>query len=421
MNFPKTELISFRDEIKTISNTGYFTHSIYFHPAKFIPQIVKFCLNNYCSENDNILDPFAGSGTVGLEAALNGFNSYLLDINPIINYIYPIKIPKISQKIFISQYDELLKVIDHIFKKSKHSKIYFHNEGLKYWYPPEIYNVLSQIWGQYHSNKDKFTKLQEGLFLLALFKTSKYYSYAEHTMPKLFTSKRKKHFIHELMCTREFTNNINDSLKTHVMTELKKLYCPVKDLNGFKSLKNKVVYYAADSYSFPYGKLPVIDCIITSPPYLQAQEYIRTFKLELMWLGYIKSDIRSLTKLEIPYREPKDALHNTYIDELRKNITDKYLLKLFDSYFWFTLKTLERASERLKKTGKLCVLIGNPKISNIKVEIWKVIYDYFVNTLKFKYINVYQDKIKVRKLFMGRKNANPDGMKSEYLITLEKR
>lgn len=34
---------------------------------------------------------------------------------------------------------------------------------------------------------------------------------------------------------------------------------------------------------------------------------------------------------------------------------------------------------------------------------------------------VYEDRIQTRKLFGGRKNKNPDGMKSEFLLILRKR
>ncbi|MEK7112964.1 MAG: DNA methyltransferase, partial [Patescibacteria group bacterium] len=91
MEFPKPKIISFREEVAEISNTQYLTHSLYFHPAKFIPQIVKYCLDNYCKDKGIVLDPFAGSGTTALESSIKGHNSYMTDINPLLDYFYPIK------------------------------------------------------------------------------------------------------------------------------------------------------------------------------------------------------------------------------------------------------------------------------------------------------------------------------------------
>ena len=140
-----------------------------------------------------------------------------------------------------------------------------------------------------------------------------------------------------------------------------------------------------------------------------------------MWLGIPQDKIKEYMSKEIPFREAPSKIEGDYINKIREKIGRKDLLKLFDSYFWFTIKALENASKRLVKGGKLCVLIGNPKMKGIEVEIWKVIYEYFVNNLHFKFIDLFDDKIVYRKLFTGRNNQNPEGMKSEYLLVLEKK
>ena len=63
----KLALVSFRDLVPEITDTGYLTHAIVSYPAKFIPQIVRYAINIYTKEDDWIIDPFAGSGTVGVE------------------------------------------------------------------------------------------------------------------------------------------------------------------------------------------------------------------------------------------------------------------------------------------------------------------------------------------------------------------
>ena len=59
-------------------------------------------------------------------------------------------------------------------------------------------------------------------------------------------------------------------------------------------------------------------------------------------------------------------------------------------------------------------------MEGIEGEMWKVIYEYFIKNLNYKPIEVFEDRIVSRKLFKGRNNLNPEGMKSEYLIVLEK-
>ena len=63
-----------------------------------------------------------------------------------------------------------------------------------------------------------------------------------------------------------------------------------------------------------------MDILITSPPYLQAQEYIRHAKMDLFWLGYPQAVIRDLNKKEIPYRDV--AVSYTHLDVYKRQIYD---------------------------------------------------------------------------------------------------
>lgn len=416
IKFPKPQGISFRNEITEIPNSKYLTHSLYYHPAKFIPQIVRYCLDNFCDASGVVLDPFAGSGTTALEASIKGHNSYMLDINPLLNYFYPIKMPEFNSEEWNVYIQEARKFLE----KTLHEKIEKQldiNGELKYWYPKELYDYWVSVWSNYHNLKDKENKITQTIVILVLFRLSKMYSLAEHSLPKLFISKRKKEFIKKFLEKNNMFNEINKKASIF----LKEIDKSVSELLKDQTLKGKIKYFSGtDSYKFDFSTLPELNCIITSPPYLQAQEYIRTFKLEMRWSGISNEDIKRYSEMEIPFRNSEGIIHGAYIDEIRRKLNKKELINLFDSYFWFTAKTLEHSAERLNKGGKICILIGNPKMEGIEIEIWKVFYEYFVKNLKYRPIVVFEDKIVSRKMFKGRNNLNPEGMKAEYLIVLEK-
>lgn len=414
--FPEPKIISFRDEVSEIGSSQYLTHSLYYHPAKFIPQIVKYCLDKYCKEGGIVLDPFAGSGTTALESSIKGHDSFMTDINPLLGYFYPIKMPEFSLNDWLKIQDISNKFLKKIFsmKKEKVIKI---NGDLEYWYPKILYEYFNNLWNNYHSLKGFENDLVRKNVILVLFRLSKYYSYAEHSMPKLFISKKKRQFIDNLLQKE----TIFGEIEARAFDFLEDINKSVLSLLSREKLKGKIKYYSGvDSYSFNYAKLPKIDCIITSPPYLQAQEYMRTFKMEMRWSGIPNEKIKEYTAKEIPFRKTEGIIDGKYINSVKKGLVKKYLIDMFDSYFWFTIKTLEHAASNLNKGGKICILIGNPKMEGIEVEIWKVIYEYFVKNLKYKPLEVFEDRIVYRKLFKGRNNQNPNGMKSEYLIVLEK-
>lgn len=413
IKFPDPKPISFRNEIPEIENTGYLTHSVFFHPAKFIPQIVRYCLENYVPKGGKVLDPFAGSGTTALEASLLGIDSFLIDINPLISLFYEIKFAQFKKAEWQTAKKKSLEKLDIIFRDENNDCSRW--KDLEYWYPPQMFCFFSKIWNNFHLLPNDLTKI---ILAVSLFKTAKKYSFAEHNMPKLFTSKKKRKWLEETLAHNSFVEEI---IREETRHEIEKIDEQVSFLMDSFPNRGKVEYFAAtDSYSFDYKNLPKLDAIVTSPPYLQAQEYIRTFKMELLWLGYDAKQVRLWQMHEIPFRPNGNKIETSYLNSVRQKISDKKLLSLFDSYFWHTLKTLENSANQLKPSGKLCVFIGNPKMQGIEVEIWKAIYEYFVEKLNYKKIEVFDDRIVTRKLFGNRNNPNPEGMKSEFMVVLEK-
>jgi hypothetical protein len=184
---------------------------------------------------------------------------------------------------------------------------------------------------------------------------------------------------------------------------------------------NQVLFYGGvDSATFEIEQNLELDCLISSPPYLQAQEYIRTAKLDLYWLGYTEKEVQKISKLEIPYRQATRLIETETLNQVRLSLEKENLHKILDSYFCHTINALENATIKLKQAGKACIFVGNPKVDGVEVETWRILKEYFQEN-GFIFDTVFEDRIKTRQLFKSRKNKNPDGMKSEYLLILEKK
>ena len=402
----RIQLISFRELVPEIKDTGYLTHAIFYYPAKFIPHVVRYALKSFTKEGNWVVDPFAGSGTVGVEAYICKRNAFLLDLNPILNYMIPLKVHTEKEQL---REDNLSQMLDGLEKSKHHFTPAWSN--IAYWYPPEMLEVLRRYWGFIkNSERNTYTAIVES----SLLKMSKHFSYAEHRTPKLFRSKSKRKYVEELLQT-DWQEKLKGMIRSHSLETLRSM----NDFTTFTNHHNSRVEFkgGVDSSYYPFQQ--EFDALITSPPYLQAQEYMRTVKMELFWLGYNDEEIRGLSRLEIPYRKADRVIQTPTLDKIRAELTRNDLIKLLDSYFCHTINALENAMNQLRANTTACIFIGNPLIDGIKVEIWRILMEYFTNNGYF-FENLYEDRIKNRQLFGTRKNKNPDGMKSEFLLILRK-
>ncbi len=402
-------LVSFREIVSEITDTAYLTHSIYYYPAKFIPQVVRFCINTYTKERDWILDPFSGSATVGLESYLCKRNSVLMDLNPLLNEIVPIKV---YRGLEVPSREKLHQILTS-FNPASSPKFYPQWSNIRYWYPDEIFEALASYWGWI---KGLEPNVYVQVIQAALIKASKYFSLAEHKAPKLFRSKTKLKFVDDLM-KRDWRDALKSMIYDVSHKNLESVSALVRRTRGFNAT---VSYFGGvDSSTFLPPLERSVDCIITSPPYLQAQEYVRTFKLDLYWLGYTEEEVKSISALEIPYRKPTRLIETPTLQQVKSELLRQDLLQSIDSYFCHTISALENAAKQLKVGGTLCVFVGSPKADGVEVPIWKVLKEYF-SQIGFETLSIFEDRIQTRQLFRARKNKNPDGMKSEFLIVLKK-
>ena len=132
----KYRFVLFRDLMKL--RTNYATHDLYPYPAKFIPNVVRYFIEAYTKPGETLFDPFAGSGTVAIEAEITGRNYILWDLNPIIEILVKAETRKdeVSEKIF---------EIDFNYSKRFIPKW----KNLGYWHPKEFISQLAKLWAYY--------------------------------------------------------------------------------------------------------------------------------------------------------------------------------------------------------------------------------------------------------------------------------
>ncbi|MFX0098946.1 MAG: hypothetical protein ACFFCS_05150, partial [Candidatus Hodarchaeota archaeon] len=212
------------------------------------------------------------------------------------------------------------------------------------------------------------------------------------------------------------------------------------ELSSFKDNERFVLSLGGiDSiyYNFPSNFQNSVDIIVTSPPYVYAQEYIRSSKLELYWLGEINdSKASKLAKNEIGHRKFVDLDKiSKEIDHIKSyKLTKEKLLGLekekygkngkytpqIINYFYDMYSIIKNMRKPLKKDGIFAFFIGNPTVLGIQVECWKIFYEFFLD-LGYEILEYGYDPIVSRALLRGRNNASPNGMEYEWLIIAKNR
>ncbi|ALU11794.1 cytosine methylase [Ignicoccus islandicus DSM 13165] len=393
--------VSFRQLVKSVPSTTYATHGLYMHPAKFIPHVVRFALEKYSKEGDTVFDPFAGHGTVGIEAKILNRNAVLWDLNPMSRVLA-----------LASMYDGELRKSDFILKDDSGCEFVPSWSNIDYWYPEEFLNYLSKLWGFWHYNiyeryKDRNLEAKAFVLSIPLFKITRYFSWADEKIAKTYRSKYAKRKVESLLkgnwkavLWNMYWKNVNVVIRK--VSEFKR-YRPHKiDVVIKTSWKNNDKLAIFDSIVNKVDRH--IDLLITSPPYLQAQEYIRSFKLELAWLGYNDRDLRELSSREIPYNNPPETniRSNTYwsVREIIEGYNNKKLLKLYDAYFKSILGFFERNQDVV---DTMAIFVGPVKVRTLRVPIDEIIREH-MEAHGWRHVATYIDTIKSRRLFESRIN-----------------
>lgn len=393
----------FRHSVPEIPSTTYGTFALYKYPAKFIPQVIAYILKNFAKPGMSVFDPFAGYGTMGIVAKVYGYDYEMWDLNPLLDVIHTtaiLEIPRVD--------------IQKLLKEVKASETGFLPKwsNLSYWFPEEFIPLLSKTWGFVHSLRD----VRKYLLIIPLINVTRFFSWGDEKVHKLYKSKYSREKIEKLLAG-DWKGKFYDMLEKEIIKIMKKIW-------EYNELKPKKVNYKIQSGVDTLEKdlEEEVNILITSPPYLQAQEYIRSTKLELFWLGYDEACIKELSKKELPYREvPNISIYSEKFYHYREKIQETHLRVLYDRYFCGILGVLTHLGEKVR--NYMCIFVGPAKVRTLPIPIDEIITEH-LSHFGWEHKVTFIDRIVGR--VMPETGINPaSGMedsriKTEHLVILER-
>jgi DNA modification methylase len=395
------EHVSFRKLMDTIPSTTYASHGMFYYPARFIPQVVRWAIDNYTATGDWILDPFAGSGTVCVESLIANRNSMSLDLNPLIEHLVA---AKTCRGIVWDALEETARNV--VSSKTRYLPKW---SRIEYWHPERFFVALSRMWAGYYKSPDPLT-------LIALLRTTKRFSYGDDTVPKLFKSKSK---IIEVKAMSH--GDVESRIHQYFLDALRRTYRASKEFEQYYRGGIAKVQGGVDLLKYDFDEDRKFRLLVTSPPYGIAHEYIRSSKLELAWLGLTDKEITALTTSEIPYNHnpPDIEIESKSFRESFSKVKP-HVARHCEIYFKSVLHVLGKAMSQIEPGGRAAIFIGNATFSGVEFSFHQIFREH-LGRHGFEFERLLADEIKSRRLFKGRLNPSPNGITSEYLLVLRNR
>jgi len=404
---------------KIIPRIDYLTHGIHPYTAKLIPQIPHYFIKKYTSKDQLILDPFCGSGTVLLEARLLSRNAVGIDINPLAVLISEVKTTPLD-------IGELSSVIYRVKKEvencEKTMDIKFPN--IDYWFCEKARKELSKIRFILENLKDKVEERIYKYLLLCFSSIIRKSSYADPRIPKTCKSKR---------IIEKIESGWSPEPIKYFITALNKNFERINLLSTYlKENNNYVKVFHGDarktSAILRQNGISKVDCIITSPPYINAQDYFRSYKLEIWWLGLATpEEVRRLSKQaigtenissgksELPPKSQNQLLDAIIYKIWKNNRKKAYIVH---SYFENMNQVFSEFSKVMEKGGIFCLITGNNNICRVQIPTYKILIQ-IAEYNGFKLVEIGRDRIRNRSLPPERKH-NGGVIKEEWITVFQR-
>jgi len=273
--------------------------SVHPFPARMAPSIAMHVMSNMRGPL-RVLDPMMGSGTVLALARSNGHKAIGFDIDPLAVMISKTWTQSCNRTEVMALAEVTFEVAQTLVGEIRDADAYpAHADEetrkfIDYWFDSDARQELTALSGAIDAVEDR---LAQGVLWCALSR---------------------------LIIAKKFGVSLAMDL-SHSRPHRVFKRAPVRPFDKFLVSVGKVLQSVLDEQTVKRGPAPSlkigdarhlplknesIDLVITSPPYLNAIDYIRCSKFSLVWMGYSISDLRKLRSesigTEVSANAPKD-------------------------------------------------------------------------------------------------------------------
>ena len=268
------------------NNTTKLTHGLHRFPAKFMPQVPAWALDNFGGPDTTVLDPFMGSGTTLVEGLIRGGTNIGLDIDPLARFIARAKTTRADA-------DRIRELGVELAARWTRPARALHTpmagiENFDHWFSRRQWAWVQSL---HEHILDLDCNDEERVFLLTVFSsTLRWVSNADDQTQKTYVSGT-------LVKAPPAVTDTFWRLFTRAVTGL-------SELNRKRpKVATVLIPENGDATAIPLGARSV-GLAIASPPYLDSVDYMYNMMLEYFWLG---------PRLGVPDRETFNRMRREHI------------------------------------------------------------------------------------------------------------
>ncbi len=256
-------------------------NSIPWYPAAFISPIPKLLVASLSEQGDTVLDPFGGKGTTAIETILQNRNAIYCDLNPfaaesVEGLFAALEYVLLEKNGLENESERVISNIPQLEEVDGIIQAFNINLEIKDWFHENTILILIAIVKLIHKDDS------EGNTRLALIRKLAFSSILK------FASSQQGHFTYvtdnckpvqkrEKDATSLYCDKIEQIIRAAQEFIIQyKLTYPEADLK--KVLKNRKIV-TGDARDLSWIADGSVDLVVTSPPYLCSQDYIKTMRL----------------------------------------------------------------------------------------------------------------------------------------------
>jgi len=315
------------------SKTQFLTHKYHSYPARFIPQIPRtiydICLE---SSGSRIFDPFVGCGTSLVEGVLSQNHAGGVDQNPLAILMSRVKTQPLEVNSLINLWKNFQKFAQHF--KNSNSQVVTSPESLSN--KDELYTPREFIFPN-RNLSIRFTNDNIQAFSLILdyieeeITDIQFQDFFKVGLSSVITTLTESRSWRKVNIWSTFQTKINSMI--HIMDKFS------HTVMGFTNDMQEDIKLA-DSRQISFISDETIDCLVTSPPYVNALDYNRIHQYNMGILGY---DYRAFAKAEI-------GAHGHHISNR---------WRLLAEYFADMAQSIVEMNRITKQGSVICIVIGD--------------------------------------------------------------